>query len=110
MRFDLINQLLRQYSVTLSAKLMKLDSFEMQDYAKLMDVEQGYLFSVLPKWCRWMQSGKNIFILEKPNSVKSEIQSHFQKQSQGKLRNRFQKPNSMMRECRERVYLLQIIK
>lgn len=109
MRFDLINRLLCQYSVTLSTKLTKLDSFEMQDYAKLMNVEQRCLFSVLPKWCQQVQSGKNISILKKQNSVKSEIQSHFQKQSQGELRNRFQH-NSIMRECQERVYLLQIIK
>lgn len=112
MRFDLINRLLRQYS----AKMMKLDSVEMQDYANLIDVEQRHLFSmkILSKWCRQVQSGKNISISEKQNSIKSQIQSHFtpyfQKQSQGELRNRFQKHNSAMTECHKRKYLLQIIR
>lgn len=115
MRFDLINRLLHQYSTTLSAKVMKLDSVEMQDYAKLIDVEQRRLFSmkILPKWCRQVQP-KNISMLKKQNSIKSQIQSHFspyfQKQPQEELRNRFQKHNSVMTECYKRKYLLQIIR
>lgn len=110
MRFDLINQLLHKHSV-LSRKIVKLGIFEMQDFTKIINVEQQCLFpmKMLPKWCqsgKKMQSGRNISVLEKQNSVQSP---HFQKQFQ-ELRNRSQKHNSIMTECQERKYLLQIIK
>jgi len=57
-----------------------------------------------------MQSRKNIFVLEKQNSVKSNIPPHFQEQFQREFRNRAQKHNSVTTECQKRKYLLQIIK
>ncbi|CAL1676300.1 unnamed protein product [Lasius platythorax] len=119
MRFELINQLLYERSAVLSAKEIKLGFFEMKDYAKIMDVEQRKSLlpmKILSQCCRQVQSGKNVFLSEKQNSVKSLIQSHFpshfQKQFQGELgdRNRFQRHNSIMTECQKRKYLLQIIK
>ncbi|CAL1676299.1 unnamed protein product [Lasius platythorax] len=117
MRFELINQLLYESSAVLSAKEIKLGFFEVQDYAKIMDVEQRKSLlpmKILSQCCRQVQSGKNISVSEKQNSVKSQIQSHFpshlQKQFQGELRNRSQRHNSIMTECQKRKYLLQIIK
>ncbi|CAL1676298.1 unnamed protein product [Lasius platythorax] len=117
MRFEMINQLLHESSTALSAKEIKLGFFEVQDYVKIMDIEQQKSLlpmKILSQCCRKMQSGKNISVSEKQNSVKSQIQSHFpshfQKQFQGELRNRFQRHNSVMTECQKRKYLLQIIK
>ncbi|KAM0728463.1 Gustatory and pheromone receptor 32a [Formica fusca] len=115
MRFDLINQLLREHSM-LSTRNIKLGFFEMQDYTKIIDVEQrcSLPMKMLSQWCRQMQSRKNISLSKKQKLVKSQIQSdfpsHLQKQFQGKLRNRSQKQNSVITECQKRKYLLQIIK
>ncbi|GAB1866161.1 Gustatory receptor [Camponotus japonicus] len=114
MRFDLVNQLLHKHSA-LSTKVMKLGTFEIQDCAEIINIEQQCLFStkILSKWWqsgKKIQSGKNISVLEKQNSVKSNFPPHFQEQFQERLRNRSQKHNSVMTKCQERKYLLQIIK
>jgi len=114
MRFDLVNQLLRKHSA-LSTKVMKLGIFEMQDCAEIINVEQRCLFPTKILSKRWqsgkkIQSGKNISVLEKQNSVKSNFPPYFQEQFQERLRNRSQKHNSVMTKCQERKYLLQIIK
>ncbi|XP_025266006.1 uncharacterized protein LOC109609835 [Camponotus floridanus] len=117
MRFDLVNQLLHKHSA-LSTKVMKLGTFEIQDFAEIINVEQQCLLptKILSKWCqkrlsgKKMQSAKNISVLEKPNLVKSYFPPHFQKQFDREFRNRSQKHNSVMTKCQERKYLLQIIK
>ncbi|XP_072754040.1 uncharacterized protein [Anoplolepis gracilipes] len=117
MRYDSINQLLREHSPVLLAKEMKLGFFEMQDCAKIMDTEQRRFLPIKTlsnKWCQLVQSKKNISVAEKRNSVKSQFLSHFpshlQKQFQGELRNRSQKHNSVITVCQKRKYLLQTLK
>ncbi|XP_072743900.1 uncharacterized protein [Anoplolepis gracilipes] len=98
MRFDLINRLLREHlAMSFLVKEVKLGLFEMQDYAKIMNVEQQCLFSIkiLSQWCR---------------QVQSHFPSHFRKQFQEKLRNRSQKHNFVKTKCQKRKYFLQIIK
>ncbi|XP_072744659.1 uncharacterized protein [Anoplolepis gracilipes] len=92
MRFDFINRLLREHLTMLSVKEIKLGFFEMQDYTKIMNVEQQCSFpiKILSQWC-----GQVHFL------------SHFQKE---KLQNRAQKHNSIKTKCQKRKYFLQIIK
>ncbi|XP_072744841.1 uncharacterized protein [Anoplolepis gracilipes] len=98
MRFDLINRLLREHlAMSFLVKEVKLGFFELQDYAKIMNVEQRRLFpiKILSQWCR---------------QVQSHFPSYFQKQFQEKHRNRSQKHNFVKTKCQKRKYLLQIIK
>ncbi|XP_029160031.1 uncharacterized protein LOC114932022 [Nylanderia fulva] len=110
-RFELINQLLHESSSVSLAKEIKLGCFEMQDYVKIINVDQQkslYSMNILSHCCRQLHHRKNITVSEKQNSIKSNFSSYFQKQSQGELRNR--KHNFVMTKCQRRKYLLQTTK
>ncbi|XP_012225709.1 gustatory receptor for bitter taste 66a-like [Linepithema humile] len=108
MRFELVNQFLYEHSGVSSTKKRKLGFFEMQDYANIMNCEQRKRLStkMLSRWRRQTQPQINISVLEKSSTVKSQIQTQFQKE----LQNQSQRHNPVMTKCEKRKHLLQTIK
>ncbi|XP_011685771.1 PREDICTED: uncharacterized protein LOC105448726 [Wasmannia auropunctata] len=116
MKFKSINQLLCESLINSSTNKMKLGSFALTDYAKIIRVEQRrhtLSTKTIFQWNRRvLQPRKNVSMLEKQDPIISQIKSHslspIEKQFQSDLRNRSQNP--VMTKCQERKYLLQIIK
>lgn len=117
MKFGSINQLLCENLTNLSTKQMKLGIFNIKDYAKIMDAEQReHILSMkmIFRWRRRVQSRINITVLEKQDSIVSQIESHFpsqfEKQFQGELRNRFRRHSPIMTKRQKNKHLMQTIK
>ncbi|KYQ60603.1 Putative gustatory receptor 43a [Trachymyrmex zeteki] len=100
------------------ANIIKLGIFELNDYAKIMKVEQRkYIFSKnMIQLRRRKQSRMNVFVSkESQNRVVSQIETEFvppqfKKELQSKLQNRSRRHSATMAKCQERKHLLQIIK
>lgn len=117
MKFKSINQFLCESLTNLSTKQMNLGIFNMKDYTKIMDAEQRkHILSMkmIFRWRQRVQSRINITMLEKQDSIASQIESHcpsqFEKQFQGELRNRFRRHNPVMTKRQKNKHLLQTIK
>ncbi|KYN28759.1 hypothetical protein ALC57_01722 [Trachymyrmex cornetzi] len=99
--------------------IIKLGIFELEDYAKIMNVEQKkHIFSknMMFQLHRRKQSRTNVFVSEEnKNRLVSQIGTEFlppqfKKQLQSKHQNRSRRHSATMAKCQERKHLLQIIK
>ncbi|XP_011873107.1 PREDICTED: uncharacterized protein LOC105564934 [Vollenhovia emeryi] len=118
-KFELVNQFLRQSLTNLSMEEVKVGIFEMKDYAEIMDAEQRKKIlstKMIFRWRQRTQSRMNVPIPWKRGPVAShnQTESHspfqFEKEFQRVLRNRPQGRNTAMTIRQERKHLLQIIK
>ncbi|XP_011862061.1 PREDICTED: uncharacterized protein LOC105558771 [Vollenhovia emeryi] len=96
---------------------MKLDTLEVRDYAKIIDVEQRKQVlsrKMIFQLHQRIQSRINVPISEKEDSIvpqsESQFPSHVTKQFQNVLESRFRRHNSTMTNRQKRKCLLQVIK
>ncbi|XP_011873106.1 PREDICTED: uncharacterized protein LOC105564933 [Vollenhovia emeryi] len=115
MKFELVNQLLRESLTDLSKKNKKLGIFEVKDYAKIMDAEQRKEIlstKMLFQWRQRMQRRINVFMSKKQNAIASQTESHFPsyiaKQLPSASQN--QRRNSIITKCQQHKHVLKVIK